>query len=52
MHRMERSESVQGALINEIQALVEEYILSDDTYQDIYKELNWLGIGEKRMVTD
>lgn len=48
MDRMESSESVQDALINEIQALVEEYILSDDTYQDIYKELNWLGIGENK----
>lgn len=38
--------TVQEELISEIEALAEEYIMNDDTYQDIYKELNWLNIGE------
>ena len=38
----------QEALISDIHALVEEYILSDETYQDIERELNWIGIGEDK----
>ena len=38
--------TVQEELISEIEALVEEYIFSDETYQDLYKELNWQNIGE------